>query len=218
MRDELLLPDFALNIRASGKKGSIKIGSKGGASTGGAPTAIDLKTLKKLYGTMRAMDVLSQCMYQVKIEDVFGIGGDIPWFKNKDIGYLVTEADVSFGGAEAENSHAGSYEFSLLTKRTADDMDMTFIETINGDIFKSFRACRKRAFNEDGTVNEPRKYAFKLSIAIINPKKHTNIAPVGRAWIVGVKEGRTEVSSAGRSEIIKSTITFQKLMPTIFLK
>lgn len=183
------------------------------------PSYIDLSAFKNMYGRVRAHDVLMQCMYRVTIEDIFGIGGDIPWFKDKTLSYLVTEADLSFGGAESESYHAGSFQASYLTQQTADDVDMTFIETINGDIFKSYTACKGLAFNNDGTVNEPKKYAFKLSIALLNYKKRaSHIAPIGKSWLVSVKDGRTEVSAAGRSEVVKETITFQKIMPMLFSK
>lgn len=214
MRNDLIL--FAKQAAKAGKSS----GNKGRSNSGvGANlSAKRLQTLKSLYGEVRVQDVLMQCMYQVTIEDIFGIGKDIPWFKDKTLGYLVTEADLSFGGAESESYHAGSYQANYLTQQTADDMDMTFIETLNGDIFNSYQACKNLAFNNDGTVNEPRKYTFKLSIALLNHKHHVSKPPVIKSWLVSVKEGRCEVSSAGRSEVIKATITFQKMMPLMFGK
>ena len=175
-----------------------------------------LMQLKRLYGEMKAHDVLLQCMYMVKIENVFGLTGAIPWFKDKSLTYLVTDAELSFGSGESETFYAGALPAGYMTQKTEDDIDLTFIETLNGDIFKSYRACHKLIFNADGTVNEPKKYAFKLTIGLIHNKKNSHISPVARTWIVGVKSGRTEVSSAGRSEVIKETITFQKLRPPMF--
>ena len=175
-----------------------------------------LMQLKRLYGELKAHDVLLQCMYMVKIENVFGLKGNIPWFNDKSLTYLVTDAELSFGSGESETFYAGALPAGYMTQKTEDDIDMTFIETLNGDIFKSYRACHKLIFNADGTVNEPKKYAFKLTIGLIHNKKNSHISPVARTWIVGVKSGRTEVSSAGRSEIIKETITFQKLRPPMF--
>ena len=175
-----------------------------------------LMQLKKIYGETKAHDVLLQCMYMVKIENIFNIKGDIPWFKDKTLTYLVTEAELSFGSGEAETFYAGALPAGYMTQKTDDEMDMTFIETLNGDIFKSYRACHKLIFNADGTVNEPQKYAFKVTIGLIHNKKNNHIAPVARSWIVCAKSGRTEVSSAGRSEIIKETISFQKLRPMMF--
>lgn len=175
-----------------------------------------LMQLKKIYGEVKAHDVLLQCMYAIKIENIFNLKGDIPWFVDKTLMYLVTDTELSFGSAEAESFYAGALPAAYMTQKTEDEMDMTFIETLNGDIFKSYRACHKLIFNNDGTVNEPQKYAFKLTVALIHNKKNNHIAPVARSWIVGVKSGRTEVSSAGRSEVIKETITFQKLRPSMF--
>lgn len=217
--------DFALNIQSKQKKGVVNNIKKGAAnkkpnSNSNSISHSDLAAYRSMYGINKALGVLNQSMYQVTLTDVFGIGGNIPWFKNKNIGYLVTEADISFGDAESELHHAGAFQFAHLTQQTDEDMDLTFIETEDGDIFKSFRACHWLAFNADGTINEPKKYAFRLSVAILNHKKgRQKLAPVARSWLVGVKSGRTEVSSVGRSEIVKHTITFQKLMPsTIFDK
>ena len=176
-----------------------------------------LMQMKQIYGEAKAHGVLLQCMYVVKLENIFDIKGDIPWFKDKSLSYLITDTELSFGSGESESFYAGALSASYMTQKTDDDMDMTFIETLNGDIFKSYRACHKLIFNPDGTVNEPKKYAFKLTVGLIHNKKNSHIAPVERSWIVCVKSGRTEVSSASRSEIIKDTITFQKLRPDIFM-
>lgn len=175
-----------------------------------------LQSLKKIYGKVKAHEVLLQCMYIVKIEDIFNNGPNIPWFKDPSLGYLVTDANISFGSSEAENYHAGALPAGYLTVKTDDDTDMTFIETGNGDIFKSYRACHELAFNKDGTVNEPRKYAFKLTVAMINHKHPDKPPPITRSWLVAVKSGSAEASSAGRSEIVKEQITFQKVRPLIF--
>lgn len=184
-----------------------------------SPVFSDLSAFRSVYGKVRPSDVLMQCMYQVEIENIFGIGGNAPWFKNKSLKYLVTEADISFGGSESENYSAGSFTANYMTQQTSDDIDLTFIETVNGDIFRSYQACRGLVFNNDGTVNEPKKYAFRLRVMLLNHKGGAGqIAPIAMTWLVAVKDGRTEVSSAGRSEVVKSTITFQKIMPMIFSK
>jgi hypothetical protein len=177
-----------------------------------------MQQLKQMYGEVKVHEALLQSMYMVTIDDIFSIGAGIPWFKDKSLSYLVTDADLSLGSAEAESFYAGALPANYLTKKTADDMDMTFIETINGDIFKSFRACYELAFNNDGTVNEPRKYAFKLTIGLINPKAPTKPPVVTRSWLVAAKSGRTEISAAGRSEIVKESITLQKLRPLMYAR
>ena len=51
-----------------------------------------------------------------------------------------------------------------------------------------------------------------LGDGIVNLLSHNDIdaKPVfGLSWLVSVKEGKTELSSAGRSEIVKVLITFQ---------
>lgn len=175
-----------------------------------------MQSLQLLYGELRAHQALLQCMYVVKIEDIFGNGPNIPWFKDKSLCYLVTEADISLGSGESESFHAGSHQASYLTQKSSDDMDMTFIETINGSITQSYIDCHKMAFNKDGTVNESKKYAFKLSAGLLNPKKPDSKPVIMASWLVGVKSARLEVSSTGRSEIVKIPITFQKLRPLMF--
>ena len=172
--------------------------------------------LKKLYGENKAHGVLMQCSYEVRLEDVFGIGADIPWFKDKSLRYLVTDTDLSYGSLESETFKAGTHQASYITGASEDTIDMTFIETTKGAIFNSYRRCYKRAVPGDGTVNEPKKYTFKLTINLLN---HNDIdaKPVfGRSWLVSVKEGKTNLSSAGRSEIVKVPITFQKIRPLMF--
>ena len=175
-----------------------------------------MQSLQLLYGKLRAHEALLQCMYVVKIEDIFSIGKNIPWFADPTLCYLVTEPDMSLGSAESESFYAGAYQAGYLTQKSSDDMDMTFIETINGDISNSYRACHKLAFNEDGTVNEPKKYAFKLSVGLINHKKPNDKPVITRSWLVAAKSAKPEIGSTGRSEIIKVPVTFQKLRPMMF--
>lgn len=175
-----------------------------------------MQDLKKMYGQARALGVLLQCMYIVTIDDIYGIGHGIPWFTDKTLSFLVTEADLSLGSAEAESFYAGALPASLLTQKNADDMELTFIETSRGDVFKSFRACYNLAFNADGTVNEPRKYSFKLTVGLFNHEKPKDPPAVTRSWIVAAKSGRTEASASARSEIVKESITFQKVRPLFF--
>lgn len=186
------------------------------SSLGNGGYAGKLSVLKRMYGDVIAHEALLSCMYEVQFEDVFGMGGDIPWFKDKTLRYLVSDTSLSFGSAESDTFQAGSFQANLLTHQTSDTMDMTFIETASGDIFKSYRACFSKAFNSDGTTNEPRKYTFKVSIAVVNHKKHSNTPPIGRAYLVSVKEGGAELSASGRSDVLKETVTFQKIRPLIF--
>lgn len=175
-----------------------------------------LKQLRMLYGEMRAHEALLQCMYEVKIEDIFNIGRGAPWFADKSLGYLVTEAELSLGSAEAESFYAGALQANYLTRKSEDEMDLTFIETIKGDIANSYRACHKLAFSDDGTVCEPKKYAFKLTVGLLNQKRPLDKPVISRSWLVGVKSGRATLSSSARSEIVKVDVTFQKLRPLFF--
>lgn len=186
------------------------------AATNTAKSYLPMQDLRKMYGEVRAHEILLQCMYVVTIEDIYGIGAGIPWFTDQSLSYLVTEADLSLGSADAESFHVGALPASYLTQKTADEMDMTFIETSKGAIFKSFRACYDLAFNKDGTVNVPKDYCFKLSIGLFNHKKPNDPPAVTRSWIVSVKSGRSETSAVGRSEVVKQAITFQKIRPLIF--
>ncbi|MBE0440628.1 hypothetical protein EI164_00855 [Psychrobacter sp. FME13] len=188
----------------------------GRVKVGTATNSQYMQSLQLLYGKLRVHEALLQCMYVVKIEDIFGNGPNIPWFRDKTLCYLATEADMSLGSAESESFYAGAYQASYLTQKSSDDMDMTFIETLNADISNSYRACHKLAFNDDGTMNESKKYAFKLSVGLINHKKPNSEPVINRSWLVGAKSARPEISSTGRSEIVKVPVTFQKLRPLMF--
>lgn len=178
--------------------------------------AAAIQDLRKVYGKVKAHKILLQCMYVVSFEDIYEIGAGIPWFEDYTLSYLATETDLSLGSADAESFHVGALPASYLTQKTADEMDMTFIETSTGAIFRSFRACYDLAFNKDGTVNVPRDYSFRLSIGLFDHNQPYAAPVVKRSWIVAAKSGRAEASATGRSEVVKETITFQKIRPLIF--
>lgn len=174
-----------------------------------------LEEYARIYGRVKAHHALIKAIYKVKIENIFGHKGDIPWFKDQTLCYLATDAELSLGSSESDSFYAGSIQANYLTQQISSEMDITFIETAKGDISKSFLACRRLAFNNDGTVNETKKYAFKLSVALLNPRNPQKIAVQG-AWIVGVKSANIELSASSRSELVEIPVTFEKLRPLSF--
>ena len=158
---------------------------------------------------------IASAVYAVQIENISKHKGNIPWFNDKNLCYLATEADLSLGSNESESFYAGAYQANYLTQKSSDETEVTFIETAGGNIAKSYSACRKLVFNKDGTVNEPARYAFKLTVSLLNPKD-THKTAISKSWLVGVKSASTEVSSSGRSEVVKINVTFQKLRPMLF--
>ena len=181
----------------------------------GLAPQVNLSELRRLYGEVRAYNLLLQAMYFVKIENIFNHKGDIPWFKDSKLCYLATDAPLSLGSNESESFYAGNYQANYLTQRSSSEVSVTFMETVNADISRSYIACRELAFNKDGTVNEPKKYAFKLTVGFLNPK-NAGKSPLQRSWLVGVSSGNVELSSSGRSEVAKPSIDFVKLRPLLF--
>ncbi len=171
--------------------------------------------LKKIYGQVKIYDLLLQAVYFVRIENIFGLRVDAPWFDNESLCYLATDASLSLGSNESESFYAGAYQCGYLTQKSNDTTNVTFLETTEAHIGKSFLACRRLAFNKDGTVNEPKKYAFKLTVGFVHPKTNKETS-LQKSWIVGVKECEAEASSSGRSEVVKQNVIFQKLRPLLF--
>lgn len=174
-----------------------------------------LEEYARIYGRVKAHKALIKAVYRVKIENIFGHKGDIPWFKDQTLSYLATNAELSLGSNESESYQAGSYQANYLTQQTSSEMDITFIETAKGDISKSYKACRRLAFNNDGTMNETKSYAFKLTVALLNPNDPRRVA-VQESWIVGVKSASIELSASSRSELVEIPVTFEKLRPLSF--
>ncbi len=174
-----------------------------------------LDDYRYMYGKVRAKQALLTAVYAVKITDIFHNGAGIAWFHDPTFGYLATDIDVSLGNSESESYHAGAFQANYLTQMSSDELEVTFIETEKGEIEQSYTACRNLVFNSDGTLNEPKKYAFQISVYVLNPRNTKEVA-FSKSWIVGVKSANTQLNSTGRSEIIKHTITFQKLMPNMF--
>lgn len=179
--------------------------------------ALSLSELRQAYQRLYPLGTILQCNYAVYLTDIYGIGkGQIPWFLDSfPLSWLASDVDISVGSAESESFYAGSHQINYLTQQSNDTMDVTFIDTKNMDIANSFEMCRKLAFPKDGTVNEPIKYSFALTAVIFDKKRtlRVNQAVFGKKWLVAVKEANINLSSGGRSEIIKTQVTFQKMRP-----
>lgn len=183
----------------------------------------DAKDAYARYRNLYDLGAILQCQYAVHVYDIFNIQDRadvvIPWFAGSfPMSWLATEVDLSLGSLETESYHAGAYQAAYVTGQTSSSIDVTFIETRNMDISKSYQACKNLATPKDGTVNEPKKYAFRLTLNVFgnNPRNYqgNEVLPIFEIdHIVCVKEANISLSSSGRSEIIKINVVFEKLVP-----
>lgn len=174
---------------------------------------------KLAYQKLYSHEAILQCNYAVQLWDIYNIGKGIPWFaKAFPISWLATEVEMSIGSGEAENFYAGSYQANYMTQQTSDTLEITFIETKTMGIAQSAKLCKNLIFNNDGTVNEPKKYTFVLGVGVFDKVRNPMLktAVFKTSYLVAVKEASFSLSSTGRSEIIKTQVTFQKIRPYIF--
>lgn len=174
---------------------------------------------KLAYQNLYSHGAILQCNYAVQLWDIYDIGKGIPWFaKAFPISWLASEVEMSVGSGEAESFYAGSYQANYMTQQTADTIEITFVETKNMGISHSARLCKNLIFNADGTVNEPKKYTFVLGVGVFDKVRNPMLktAVFENSYLVAVKEASFSLSSTGRSEIIKTQVTFQKIRPYIF--
>lgn len=183
----------------------------------GVPTHFGLTAAEamRVYRTLYSYGSLLACSYGVFLEDVFNIGkGRIKWFEPPFLlSWLASDVELSLGSMETDSYKAGSYQMNYVTEQSSDTMSVTFIETKNADIIKSYEACKKLATPKDGTVNEPAKYAFKLTVMLFNERRNLKNPVHKKNFIVGVKEASVSLQSSGRDEIVKVQVTFSKLAP-----
>lgn len=173
------------------------------------------------YRNLYDLGAILQCEYAVHVHDIFNIqaGVRIPWFAGSfPMSWLATEVDLSLGSLDTESYHAGAYQAAYVTGQSSGTIDVTFIETRNMDISKSYQMCRKLACPKGGVVNEPKKYAFELILTVFgknarNYQAHLTNPIFEVRHIVCVKEAGISLSSSGRSEIIKVNVVFEKLVP-----
>ena len=170
------------------------------------------------FRSLYTLGVVLQCNYAVYAVDIFNIQGNaglvIPWFsKDFPMSWLATDAEFSIGSNESESFYAGNHQMNYFTQQSSDTLDVTFIETKHAHIINSAKSCRGIAMPSDGTVKEPKYYAFKLVVAMFGANRNLKTPVAQSSYIVGVKEASTSLSSSGRSEIAKTQVTFQKLRP-----
>lgn len=166
------------------------------------------------YRTLYSYGAILSCSYGVFLEDIFGIGEGIKWFEKPFLlSWLATDVDMSLGSLESESYQAGSHQMNYINQQSVNEMQVTFIETKNGDIAKSYEACKKLATPKDGTVNEPAKYAFALSVKLFGGRRDIKNPTLDKRYIVGVKDATISLQSTARGEIVKVQITFVKLAP-----
>lgn len=180
---------------------------------------ISARDAKAAYQKLYSHGAILSCNYAVQLIDIYKIGHGIPWFASEfPMSWLATDVDVSLGSMESESFYAGSYQCNYMTQQTADTIDVTFIETRNAAISHSYDLCQSLIFPADGSVNEPKKYTFALAIGVFDTVRKANLSTAvwDAAYLVSVKDGSFNLTSTGRSEIIKAQVTFQKIRPYKF--
>lgn len=196
-----------------------KMAARTERSQANAYFGLSARDAKAAYQKLYSHGAILSCNYAVQLIDVYKIGRGIPWFAGEfPMSWLATDVDVSLGGMESESFYAGSYQCNYMTQQTADTIDVTFIETRNAAISHSYDLCQSLIFPADGSVNEPKKYTFALAVGVFDTVRKANLSTAvwDTAYLVAVKDGSFNLTSTGRSEIIKVQVTFQKIRPYKF--
>lgn len=74
--------------------------------------------------------------------------------------------DVAYGKGtiDSKSMEVGTGEFNLPSKKNAGSVTVTFYDDEAGTISAFITSLQKKIFNEDGTINLPVDYLFKIKI------------------------------------------------------
>lgn len=113
--------------------------------------------------------------------------------------------------AEVDSIKVGHYQHPFLTGNQRPDINITFLETAEGDILNSAIQISELMFPSDGTLIEPSKYAFWLQVVLF-PRNARGSERVAMEYLCQLQTANAELSTRdiGALEV---PLTFAQLPP-----
>lgn len=125
----------------------------------------------------------------------------------KDLDLYVRDVSYGHGTIESKKLSIANGEIAFPDKKSAGSVTAVFYDNENGTVSEFIGSLQKKIFNDDGTVNLPVEYLFKLAIYRFrnDATRYKEIE-----WDVYVEENTDYSADNAKRERGTFSVTFQK--------
>jgi hypothetical protein len=185
-------------------------------------SGLDSKELKAAYKQVYALGTLSKAHYVVELSPVNpspisagGVLGSVLALQPDGLGWALPwlATSVNFGLLDAQNDSVqiGAHQQNYITGNSSSEVQVTFLETANGDIIRMVQAIKRAMFKRDGTQGLPYDYLLNMRIYLFD-RNNKKTKPADFNWIVALTSSSLDLSGSDRDPL-QLQLGFQKMYP-----
>lgn len=130
---------------------------------------------------------------------------------NNTLAWRAMDCTLPIINAEVDSVKVGHYQYQYLTGNQRPEINITFLETAQGDILNSAIEMSELMFPSNGTLIEPSKYAFWLEV-ILFPKENRGFERVFQKYLCQLQTANAELA-ARETTALEVPLTFTQLPP-----
>ena len=183
---------------------------------GGYWAGMSAGDFKSIYRGLHAVGTLLSANYIVELApyqpdslvastSLFDEFNWLPW--------LATSCSLPLMEAQVENVQAGHFQQNYITGNAVGDIQLTFLETMEGDILNSAQQIKKIMFSEDGTQGLPYDYMMWLKISLF-PRHNRGIIPYSERILVALQTASLDLAATNPNPI-EVPLGFTRMYPML---
>ncbi|GAA5003271.1 hypothetical protein GCM10023206_06790 [Acinetobacter puyangensis] len=173
-----------------------------------------------LYNAIYALGTISTAHFGVEFSPLFNDGKianlDLALFDNSTykIPFLAQNVEASLIDADTDSIKVGAFNLNHITGNASNEVQISFIETKNGDISESFRLIKNCTFNDDGTQFPPKDYLMRVQIYSFDRNDY-NFRAIEQAYIVALQAASVPFDATNLNGVLVVPVTFTKMFPML---
>lgn len=197
--EEKILPKVTLDAK--------KLGYWAGMSAG---------EFKVIYRGLHELGTLSSANYIVELEPYKPDSeiAKIDWFDNFSwLPWLATSCGLPLMEAQVDSVQTGHYQQNYVTGNASGDIQLTFLETKEGDILNTARQIKEIMFKEDGTQGLPYDYMLWLTVSLY-PRDCRLVRPFSERILVALQAASVDLAATNPNPI-EVPLSFTRMFPML---
>jgi hypothetical protein len=210
------------DVRAERTTPSVGETTTTGGRWWGGLTAMELRSI---YKSVHALGTLSKAHYIVDLEpfDPNGPLKNVALFHQlptqayydfaKVLPWLATETEFSVLDAQNDSVQIGHFQQNFITGNSGNTVNVTFLDTEDGNILASAQAIKNIMFRGDGTQGLPAEYLMWLTISLVRRDDRDHVA-VSNRRLVALQATSVDLAGQDRDPLVVP-LTFIKMYPMI---
>lgn len=171
---------------------------------------------KSIYQGLRELSTLSSANYIVELAPYKpdSLVAKINLFDNFSwLPWLATSCSLPLMEAQVENVQAGHYQQNFINGNAVGDIQLTFLETKEGDILNAAQQIKEIMFHEDGTQGLPYDYMLWMTISLYL-REDRSAQPYSERILVALQTASLDLAATNPNPI-EVPLGFTRMYPML---